>query len=783
MDHLIFGRVKIADKERRKGPGFPSKVNKDYGKHGLDIQTTLDNEIQKVKEKSAKFEFNPYLVLKIELEDNVQFTDDEEEKLELYGLKIIDKESNKLQVVFSQDIELNVFRDELLAYKNGEIAKTRVKNEDLFSKIKEISEWSKDDRLSFDINEIKKQKYIDVYLWVFDNEKNSKEAMAEFVSYVSENNAVVCDNYVGNSVVIARVRLNGDLDVVDKIVEHPLVYKVDLISKLNISMSSISDIKNISLDDIHFDNSLLDPDVSASICVIDSGIYAQHPLFRGVIGDSATFYLDREVEDDSNDISGHGTGVASICEYGDFEYNQSFEPQIYIHNAKIHNGQYDNIIDLWQREVRNQIGEFSDETIELIDRYYSNEIEFEEVIESFNSDEKPYVKMVYSKYAGMYEKLIPTQMREIVEYFYNTYGCKIYNLSQGDLDNVYSGDKPKAWACVLDELQNRYDILFVVSSGNYIYNQGKQFGNVLEEYPRYFFNREECRIIEPANSVTSITVGGIATSENVYNTMERVNKLPISKKGELASITRVGPGVGKSIKPDFIAYSGDIGVECNVLGRKNITENIGLSKLIFNNNINGLFTWDKGTSFAAPYISHLAACILNRYHDVSCNLIRAIIASSAVINDKLCVNNLNMKNEVEDALDEFKYRGKNNELIMKYFTCGYGFPNKEKCLESLDYRVVLLADIKDDGEALVPDNMHIFEIPLPNEFKKIKGKKRVIISLAFNPKVKNTRIDYMGVSMGFKLIKGKSIEEVIKIYESQKGKKIKKKLIVSMSAI
>ena len=55
-------------------------------------------------------------------------------------------------------------------------------------------------------------------------------------------------------------------------------------------------------------------------CVIDSGIFMQHPLFRGVIGDSKTFYCSDDYRDNSNDYDGHGTAVASICEYGAVSY-------------------------------------------------------------------------------------------------------------------------------------------------------------------------------------------------------------------------------------------------------------------------------------------------------------------------------------------------------------------------------------------------------------------------------------------------------------------------------
>ena len=95
-------------------------------------------------------------------------------------------------------------------------------------------------------------------------------------------------------------------------------------------------------------------------------------------------------------------------------------------------------------------------------------------------------------------------------------------------------------------------------------------------------------------------------------------------------------------------------------------------------------------------------------------------------------------------------QNRNNLKKILHYSVGYGYPNIDKCLESFENRVVLIADMKSDDEKISPDNMHIFEIPLPKEFRQAAGKKRVIVSLAFNPPVRNTRLDYIGVSMDYR---------------------------------
>ena len=771
MEHIRFNKVNIDDRERKKRRGYGTPPPSKYNVEQADfLKNSLDAHIKNTLDKSEKFEFQPYLVMKLELEPGYTLQEKDEEKLEYFGVRIINKETKELQVLFSDDLRLANFMEALENYKNGIIAKTKIQHEDLFSIIKSISGWSREDRIGDEviIEDLNTGDYIDCYLWIFDTVNKSKEKMEEFRSFISENEARTCDTYVGESVVIARVQLNND--ILDKILEHPLIYKVENVPKFRIQYQKIKEIKELSIDNVNFDTSNLKPDKSNSICVVDSGIFMQHPLFRGVIGDSKTFYCSDDYEDNSNDYDGHGTAVASICEYGDFQHDDDFAPEIYLFNAKIHDGRYTDTLDLWIKEIESQLGDLSSDINDAIMLYGDKEITFEELLSYFPKEQQPYLKMTYTKYTKFYEKLIPNQMKEIVEYFYNGYGCRIYNLSQGDSNYIFNGGKPKAWACILDELQNKYDIVFVVSTGNFQYESCNDYNNIKETYPNYLYKTKESKIIEPANSASSITVGAISVSDEIINSPERLTKINVTKRNDISSITRIGPGVMNAIKPDFIAYGGDRGIEIDFSERYKPTNNIGLSKLLFNNDNEGLFTWDIGTSFAAPYISHILARILNRYPDASNNLLRCIIASSANIPEETAQQVRNVVDNETELEKEFIYQNKNNYNKALYYSIGYGFPNIDKCLESFENRVVLIADMKSDNNKINPDNMHIFEVPLPEEFRQAAGKKRVIISLAFNPPVRNTRLDYIGVSMDYRLIKGVSMEEVIGAYESQKGK-------------
>ena len=85
--------------------------------------------------------------------------------------------------------------------------------------------------------------------------------------------------------------------------------------------------------------------------------------------------------------------------------------------------------------------------------------------------------------------------------------------------------------------------------------------------------------------------------------------------------------------------------------------------------------------------------------------------------------------------------------------CGYGAVDEDLALHSGDRRVTLIAQ----SQVLI-DSFHLYEVPVPEEFRRAAGKKRVVVSLAFDPPVRRRRAEYLGVEMSFALIRGKTVE-------------------------
>lgn len=297
----------------------------------------------------------------------------------------------------------------------------------------------------------------------------------------------------------------------------------------------------------------------------------------------------------------------------------------------------------------------------------------------------------------------------------------------------------------------------------------------MNDYPRYFYTDGKARVIDPAASSISLTVGGMAISSVPYAVNdERIEFLPISLKNQISSSTRIGPGIQKAIKPEFVAYGGDVAFNTTF---SKISKNVGNCITSLSNKLTeGLFCQDVGTSFAAPYVSHIAALVLERYPEASNNLLRAILASSSRVPKEIELQ-IEKLEDTEDFVDmlqpSFKHNAKGqfkgNKKKMLHYLAGYGYPIQDAATDSFEQRVMLLADMREEN-AIEVDKNHIFELPIPKEFESAKGKKRITVSLAYNPDVRKTRMDYLGKTMSFELIRGKDLEDVYKVCASQAGR-------------
>lgn len=184
------------------------------------------------------------------------------------------------------------------------------------------------------------------------------------------------------------------------------------------------------------------------------------------------------------------------------------------------------------------------------------------------------------------------KMRTVLKQYHQS--VKIYNLSvSSDTCALLSEYSQAAYA--LDILQYEFDVLFVISAGNYDAlrtGSGPIFG--------------EDRITTPAESIHSLTVGSVAQTDT-----------NIQIKDSPSLFTRRGPGTGHSVKPDVCAYGG---AHESRMGR---LRPVGVFSIGSRNEL----AEDTGTSHAAPRAAAIAAKIYYKYSHAfkSPDMTRAII--------------------------------------------------------------------------------------------------------------------------------------------------------------
>ena len=187
---------------------------------------------------------------------------------------------------------------------------------------------------------------------------------------------------------------------------------------------------------------------------------------------------------------------------------------------------------------------------------------------------------------GPVESLYEAEFLQVLESALQQYASryKVWNLSLG-LDQVCSLTEFSGLAVQLDDLQERYNVSFVVSAGNYETVP-------LLGYPRTAAEMDPGRITSPADSVLSVSVGSISHHRHAANG---------PALGDPSSFSRHGAGPNYVIKPDLVHYGGSCCIEgSDMRGVRSVTDG-GAAEAI-------------GTSFAAPLVSRILA---NIYHQVT----------------------------------------------------------------------------------------------------------------------------------------------------------------------
>jgi serine protease AprX len=261
---------------------------------------------------------------------------------------------------------------------------------------------------------------------------------------------------------------------------------------------------------------------------------------------------------------------------------------------------------------------------------------------------------------------------------------KVWNLSLGT--NVVCTGIVSDFTYALDKLQDEFDVQFVVAAGNY--NEMRKVWPVTDP-----FESEEDRITIPADSVRAITVGAVALNGDSSTLVAAHEVVPYSRRG---------PGVGLSIKPDLVHYSGN-----------------PFSFPIKSVDNTGAVVSDYGTSFSTPLVSALLA---EYYHLFPTNLtdsgkLSRVLARCLLVHG--AKNRLTGK-RIDEAQDHYYY--------------GFGIPDRlENVLTGNEHEITLVLE----GELnyrLGRNWIEVADFPFPPSLvtdDKIRGQ--ILVTLAYQP--------------------------------------------------
>ncbi|MBE9127979.1 MULTISPECIES: S8 family peptidase [unclassified Coleofasciculus] len=693
FEHLKLPKINIELPRRSTGGGGGMKRS-DSSTHGRQLLDQISTLIQPIKQKTSPFRLDPKLIFKIKLAKKGNLSEDELTKT---GLTFLAREPNlnKAIVVFSSDNELTEFKKRLENYSG---IKTDCKYEYLGA-IDELVPLEPQDRIGrlLELEPVQPGELapLDLELWHTGDRqemKRSLDTIAEVLEGLSSDTTQMrmSDRYIGNYLCIARIKVTHD--VLELLLQEEIVKEIDRRPK-----PAFESTADYNLPISSFPEVIPPPEDHCGVLVIDSGVQRGHPLIAPVLGEADVFPdAQRQfIKGGPDDEGGHGTNVAGIAIYGNIEKcieKRSFDPTAWLFSARVtdENNQYDE------------------------------------------------------------DLLVETQLSEAILAFIKQYpNCKVINISLGNAEQIYrDGLKQFRLAARIDEIAYEYqykNIVFVVSAGNAYYPEATSIEQLRTHYPTYLSN-ESARIIDPATSAISLTVGSLSLgrSSMTYPLDARrnaVTKLP----GYPSPFTRTGFGVDGMIKPEVVDLGGDWVLD----GSRVVQDNqAGVSILTLSKDYaTSLFRLSSGTSFAAPRVANLAAQLFTKYPDASSNLIRVLIANSAALPPNIPP----------------EFQGKQPKQIKQRLAIyGYGQADLQRAMYSAENYVILQED-----NILIPvGNFHIYEIPLlPPEFFQTEGTRILSIALAFDPPTRPTRGDsYLGVTMEFNLFKRIDRESIVNAY-------------------
>ncbi|WP_084499671.1 S8 family peptidase [Luteimonas mephitis] len=558
-----------------------------------------------------------------------------------------------------------------------------VTRKDLFYAIADFERWAPEDRMGAALRE---QGFPDTDTFKLDVELWPQDRQDHREAMVGAFEQLLVQSGIEKldklvQQSLVMVRVRCTRAQAEQLLNYRDVRTVDLPPRLGVSI-------RLLLTDVNQFPQVVQPAVDApAVAVLDSGLTSGHSLLGVAVGDAQGYLAPDYSPDDASPW--HGTFVSGVALYGDVQ-------------ASIQRGQFVPQVRLFSGRV-------------------------------FEDDQQDQTEFV--------EKAVEAAVRELQD----EYGCRVFNLSYGDLNKIYDGRHVRGLAYTLDRLTRELGVLFVVPTGNL--REDDLPDDPRNAYPTYL-SADNARLIDPATALNALTVGGLSLNEATRNAQRQPNMIEdrlLARAGQPFPLTRRGPSINGAIKPDVVEHAGNVALRR--VGQGLDHRGLGVVSLNGGFAAGPAFSEDIGTSYAAPKTAHKAARLLREIPGASHNLLRALIGAHARWTEA-CLNLFNPQTNAQ----------RRDSLLQ---LIGYGHPDESALFRSLDHSVTLLAEERVDN-----DQNHFYELPVPESFWSGGRRVREItVALAYSPAVRTTRLDYRRTKLWFTLVNASTLDEVTRAFQ------------------
>jgi len=344
-----------------------------------------------------------------------------------------------------------------------------------------------------------------------------------------------------------------------------------------------------------------------------------------------------------------------------------------------------------------------------------------------------------------------------IQTVHDNLGCKLFLLTYLPSHLPLEPDirtRNHQLSIMLDRLINELNIVVVVPIGNQNFEKVNLNKLKIEDiengkYTNILFNS---KILEGASANSALTIGSIAGKDVYPSSHSSINIASIkiiSKKEDPALYTRTGPGLGNCIKPDLSAIGGNWIYYPDRTFPFITLEDLAFFGPKFDALTSNLLDYDIGTCISASYTCHLILRLMDIYPGHTGNYYRALISNRSIPPNpsELFLQN----NNIFESNEKGKY--------LNLF--GFGIANDKQLFYGNPKTITLFYE----GE--IPLNeVHSFEIPVPESFKKTNDNRGITVTLSYNPPVV-PRKSYRAVNLSFRYIYKKADTKDIYNYFSE----------------